>query len=381
MALRRGRPRLTPSTLPPGCRRHGRGIQAKVVRHGHPSYQAFPLDTPNAALLAWQKQEAANLELRYGGHRPVVAGTFAADASRYLRSVTALADYAGRAVHIALWVDLFGDRRRHTIRPDEIRAQRDRWLTVGPKRRCVNGRGWVDVPEPLAASTVSHRLRALENLWTVLDTKHAYNPVRDVPEPREPDARPRAIPYDVLEAILAAMPETGQGLRGKKREGKSKTKARLRLMAFTGLTNSQIAHLTPADFDFSRPAIRRKARSKGKGASGGWFPVPADAAEAMRAFETAQAWGTFSRSSLHKSFRRACKALNLPANLTPYMARHSYVSAILKQTGDIKATQQLVQHADTKTTMRYALGEVDDWLAGAMAKVTGLRQRIAPDAK
>ncbi len=376
---RRGRPRLTPSPLPAGCRFHGRVIQASVRKAGLPPvYEPFPRDTDPAEIIAWQKRTAAELELRYGGTTPTVAGTFEADAARYLSSVKALPDYAGRTAHIRLWVHIFQGRKRHTIKASEIRAVRDRWLTVGPKRRHVKGKGWVDLPEPLAPATVCTRLRALENLWTVMWPRDE-NPVRDVPEPQTPKRKPRALPYDVIDAILAVMPDRGQGLRGKPRSDVSKTKARLRLMAYTGLTHSQIVALKPSDFrmDPAAPAINRKPRGKGAGAAGGWSPVPADAIDAMQAFADADAWGAFARSSMHKSFRRACAALDLPENMTPYQLRHSYASTVLKMTGSLQAAQILLQHVSPKTTMTYAESEIDPWLAAAMAKVTGLRAPVA----
>ncbi len=329
-------------------------------------------------IIAWQKRTAAELELRYGGPTPTVAGTFEADAARYLSSVKAMTDYAGRKAHIRLWVDIFHGRKRHTIRASEIRAVRDRWLTVGPKRRNVKGKGWIDLAEPLAPATVCTRLRALENLWTVLDPGRP-NPVRDVPEPQTPKQKPRALPYDVIDAILAAMPDRGQGVRGKPRSDVSKTKARLRLMAYTGLTHSQIVALKPADFRMgpTAPAINRKARAKGAGAAGGWSPVPAEAIDAMRGFAEADAWGPFSRSSMHKAFRRACAALDLVGIFYPYRLRHSYAATVLKQTGSLQAAQLLLQHVSPKTTMHYAESEIDPWLAAAMSKVTGLRAPVA----
>ena len=67
--------------------------------------------------------------------------------------------------------------------------------------------------EPLSASSVNHRLRAIANLWTVLDGRHAPNPARDVPELLEPDHPPRALSYPVLEAILAEWSDAGRWKR------------------------------------------------------------------------------------------------------------------------------------------------------------------------
>jgi hypothetical protein len=41
-------------------------------------------------------------------------------------------------------------------------------------------------------------------------SKDASNPLRDVKPPRSDDPEPRALPYEIIEGILAAMPERGQ---------------------------------------------------------------------------------------------------------------------------------------------------------------------------
>jgi integrase len=276
-----------------GARRHGRGWQAAVfVKGAGRAFQAFPDGTEQYEIDEWREQERARLVLqRTTLDEPIAAGTFAADARRYLKAVAAMPAFKDRARDIALWVGIFGTRRRATIKGWEIRVQRDKWLTIGPKRvynRKV--RAWEDKAVPLAGSTVNHRLRALENFYTVLSPQ-GYNPVRDVPDADEPESQDRALPYELIETILAAMPDVGRGVKGQRRVKRSKSKARLRLMAYTGITPQQMMHLTADDIDVDGPAIRVARRRKGKGAAGGWKPLPSDAGEALRSFLAAGAFG------------------------------------------------------------------------------------------
>lgn len=362
-----------------GIRRHGLGWQAAVyVAGAGREFQAFPLETPEQEMQAWRDATRNRLELlRSETDGPIAAGTFAADAKRYLRAVRALKDHKGRTRDINVWVATFGDRRTSTLKSHEIRACRDAWLTVGPKRVRNRQTGeWEDKPIPLAASTVNHRLRALENFYTVMCPQR-YNPVRDVPEVKEPDAADRALPYDVIDLVLATMPDRGQGVKGQRRSTVSKSKARLRLMAYTGLTPKQMMALEPADLAPDVPAIRLASRDKGKGAAGGWKPLPPDATEALCSFVAASAFGTFSKDALRQSWQRACAKLDLP-RLNPYDLRHSYATELLERTGDMKATQHLLSHADERTTQRYAQRAVPSWLKAAVAKVGALRQQIAP---
>jgi integrase len=362
-----------------GIRRHGRGWQASVyVAGAGRRFEAFPIDTPMSVIEAWRTSTRLRLELE-AHERPIAAaGTFGKDAERYLTAVRAMPDYQGRAYDIARWIDAFGERRTLEIKAYEIRAQRDKWLTVGPKRIYDKAvRAFVEKPLPLAASTVNHRMRALENLYTVLYPQ-GYNPVKQVPEADEPDAADRSLSYDVIEAILAVMPDRGRGIRGRSRSTISKSKARLRLMAYTGLTPAQMMQLRPADLDATLPAMLVARRKKGKGAAGGWRPLPAEAIPAIRAFVEADAFGRFSRDAMRQAWQRACLRLGLP-KLRPYDLRHSFAAAVLDKTGDMKATQHLLNHGDERTTARYAQRAIPDWLKAAAAKVTGLRQRIVPE--
>lgn len=297
-------------------------------------------------------------------HRP----TFADDAAAYLHAVQALPTYRTRARHIAEWVALFGPRWRDTIRPHEIRAQRDRWLLEGPRlrqrvTRIPGARAlveWVPVAAPLSASAVNHRLRALSNLWTVLDGRHAYNPVREVPEADPPADEARGLPYAVAEAILDAL-------------GDSDTRVRLEVMLFTGLAHCELARLTARDVDLEARTLFVRPRRKGKrgkraAAEGLVKPVPARGVEALRRFAARKLWGEFSRSSMRKSFLIACREAGYrELGARPYDFRHTFATGVYGASGDPAATQLLMGHRDLRTTMRYARAAVNPRAAAALA--------------
>ncbi|HXG72877.1 MAG TPA: site-specific integrase [Gemmatimonadaceae bacterium] len=370
-----------------GIRRHGLGWQAEVRITGHPrAVEQFPLDTPPAEMQHWRKEEKARLRRTV---QRVASGTFADDANRYLKMVAEMPSITARTRDIGLWVELFGTRRRSTISRGEIRAQRDAWRARGPKRVYRKrpdryGGDWIELETPLAASTVNHRLRALANLWTELDGRHAPNPVREVPELDEGDGGAYGLPYAVIEAILDAMPDRGQGLKKKTRSKISLTKIRARVIAYTGLSNAEIGRLTPEQVNFAEGWVSTGTRRKGKGALTGRRPLTAQGLAALQALADAKAWGPFARSSMRHSIRRACERIahqaeqapdgaQLAAALRrfrPYDFRHSYVSEILdKSGGDFHATRLLAGHADLRTTMRYLTRTIDPVLSDALAKV------------
>jgi len=262
-----------------------------------------------------------------------------------------------RRRHVELWIAEFGHRRRDTITTADIDEVLSGWLIDG-----------------LAASTVKHRRTALLHLWHRLDGKDAATPVRRSLVPAEPEPEPRGLPYSLVQDLLDAMPEQGQGVKGRTRDSASKTKARLTLMAYTGLPPRTIMRLRPRDVRWDAGAVFIQGRRKGKGTKGQTIPLTSAGLEALRRFDELDCWGAFSTSSAWKSFQRACAKLEL-TGLRPYDLRHSFGTAVYAATGDLRATQQLLGHASRTTTDRYTLAAVPGRLKVAVGQVEKLQRR------
>jgi integrase len=362
---RRGR---DPNKPAPGIRRRGSGWQTRVKVRGEESWEQWPLDTPLSELLDWIKDEKARLRTTLP---KVQAGTFAADARKYLArpDVHALPTFDERTQHINEWVAVFGPRRRRKITPDLIAAQRDRWLADTDDGR-------------YAPASVNKRLRALSNLWTLLDGRRAPNPVLEVAECEEPDPEARGLPYEVIEAILAAIPDTAIGRKkdGTRTTGKniprpSKTKARLRVIAYTGLAHAQLKQLDREDVDLETGTIRLVARRKGRKLRRAQdrpipqlLPLLPQAIEAFKTFDRLGCWGPFSNSSMWKAFSRACKTLKI-TGLRPYDFRHSFATAVYAETRDLRVTGKFVGHRSERTTKRYTIAAVAPHVQAALTRV------------
>lgn len=344
---------------------------------GRNASKEFPRETPWETMKAWRETQRVDAR-RTPRQTPIVPCGFAADCALYLEAVAAMPSFSDRARQIKEWLTVFGDcNRKIDITPARIRHTRDRWLTVGPKRvQILDAAGkhaWELRAVPLSASTVNQRLRALENLYTVLDGRRAFNPVREVPEADPPDDTPRAIPRAVVAAILAALPDHGSSqVKGYKRSEDSKTKARLTVMAHTGLSHSQIARIQPADLNMELGTLYLRPRHKGqrsKTGKGQTIPLLPDAITAFRRFAALECWGTFSRHSMRKTFLRACIKLGLPTTLRVYDIRHGFGSRAYELTGDLHATGILLGHRDSRTTKRYTMAAVDPRLQEAMRQI------------
>lgn len=277
----------------------------------------------------------------------------------YYPAVAAMPTRAERERHLEIWIraiaELLGaDAPRAAVQAKHIARIRDRWLTVGPKMVQRKG-GRVEVAAPLSPQTVALRMRALENVWTVLDGKHAPNPVRQVAEPDSPQRPPQGLPYPVVEQILAHMPEA---------RGDRRCTATLvaRAIAYTGFSHGEINALDPKrdlHLDDPRPWVWVAGRHKGRGTQGEAQPLTAAGAAAIRALADAGILGTKpSASSIRQAVHRACARAQLPP-VTTYAFRHSYATEVLLRTGSLDATQQLMRHKDRRTSAHYSAAAID----------------------
>ena len=335
-------------TRPAASRRDGWGLSATVKVNGDQRENRFPADTPIRKIRAWRDE--TRVALRSTVPRKS-GGSFREDAARYLARVRAMPSYRERERNIGFWVEEFGDRRRSAVTTEEIAQVLQRWERDG-----------------YAASTLNHRRGALRHLWATLDGKHAENPVASLPRYREPRPEPRGLSWSDVDRLLSVMPDVGQAIRGRIRDDASKTKARLAVMAFTGLTHSQLKQLRPADIFWREGAFRAPARHKGRGASAQVLPLNRRGLEALARFAELGCWGEFSSASLNKSFKRACEKVGLVGKRA-YDLRHAFGTEMYRRTHDPLVVQQLMLHRSPETTRRYILAAVPDVLQRAIERV------------
>lgn len=324
-----------PRELPTGIYKTKTGYRAFVrLSQDKLASARFGPDVPLSTIKQWRESQRVD----YRRHPTIVSTApsegFTRDAESYLKAVKGMASYTDRKRDIDWWIRVFRERPRDSIQSHEIAA------ALATLKR--------------SASAHNHKRTALAHLWRVLDGKAARNPVRDVPKRREPDAEPRGLPYAMIRQIFDAMPE-------------SATRARLMVMAWTGIPPAQLKTITPADIEPSRVYVR--GRAKGHGTKGRWMPLSPDGAAAFKAFRKTDAFGPFSHSSMYKSFRLACEKVDPVklAGVRPYDLRHSFGTQVYAASGDIRATQILMGHSKPEMTNRYTLGAVDEQVSKALA--------------
>ena len=333
-------------TLPPGVRRHGTGYQAYVRIHGQLYTQHFPAGTGLDEMLSWRQHRKAKAVL---GMEDQQVGAFASDCRRYLQAVQGMPTYQDRAYRIDQWrIALGGAKDRHLITSAEIRRVLEHWKRGG-----------------LSHGSLNLRRTALLHLWTVLDGKSAPNPVKDVPRYREIQIPLRLPTITQAEAAIAGIQKVGF-TRG------AKSRARLRVLLWTGWPPAQLMKLQPEDVDWQGQTAYLSGRQKGRGVRGRRLPLLPQALSALQEFDAAEAWGRFSVQSLRKRLHDGCQRARPQVKpFRVYDLRHLFLTTIALTAKDDRVVAELAMHADIRQTRRYTEQSVDPRLTEALARVAG----------
>lgn len=326
--------------LPRGITQRKEGWRISVTVHGTLHQRSFPPRTPQATV----ETELLKARQRWGaGKGALPTGTFADDVRRYLTD-----HFAGRpgleerARHLTLWTQALGeDTLRVTITRDDIARVLNGWRAAG-----------------LAADTANKRRTALLALYHALDGKGGSNPVREVPKFRPPDPLPRGLAYPLIEKAFKAMP-------------RCKTKARLRVLAYTGMRAGQLMQLTPALWDHRRHVLTVPGTTKGRGTKPYVVPLSKLATEALKEFDALDAWGRFTWAPMARMWKAAATKAKLPPGTVPYDLRHSFGTQIFRKTGNLKAAKDLLGHSSLRMTERYTLAAVPQQKIAAVKAAFG----------
>lgn len=274
----------------------------------------FPPTWTLAALKRWRDDH-----IRLRRPQKATRGTFAQDVELYLKAVAQMPTFSDRKRQIEAWLIGREKLARWRMTPPMVRTQMQEWKAEG-----------------LANNTVNHRRTALSHLFTVLDGKNAYNPCREVPLLPLPPPIKRGLPMAIVTKVLKQI----QG---------PKTKARLEVLAWTGLRPSELMRLTPELVDL-KAGIALVPTAKGGPPREIAFRL---AVPAWKKLLKADALGPFSVQSTRKSLHLACKTADVKP-FRVYDLRHSFLSALRKAGADLSDVQAQAGHSDIALTKRYA---------------------------
>jgi len=205
--------------------------------------------------------------------------------------------------------------------------------------------------------SLQRELSALRSLYNFLLRERVVgsNPGVGVPAPKAEKRLPRALDVDQTGRLLETHDDSPLGLRDK---------AMMELIYSSGL---RLAELLSLDLD---SIDRRDAtvRITGKGSKTRVVPVGRQALQALgewlrvrgqlappeqRALFVSNSGKRLSPRSVQERLRQWAIKQGLDTRVHPHMLRHSFASHILESSGDLRAVQELLGHADIATTQVY----------------------------
>lgn len=203
-----------------------------------------------------------------------------------------------------------------------------------------------------------HReLSSLRSLYRYLMRENAAdaNPALGVRAPKVRRKLPATLDADQLAQILAFDDDSPVGRRDR---------AIMELFYSSGLRLAELVALDPGDIDFGEGMVE----VTGKGAKTRRVPVGRLAIEALRAWlavrpslacaeEPALFVGVrgrrISRSMVQRLMNQRALEQGAPGHIHPHLLRHSFASHLLESSGDLRAVQELLGHANISTTQIY----------------------------
>jgi integrase/recombinase XerC len=209
----------------------------------------------------------------------------------------------------------------------------------------------------LSGRSIQRRLSAIRGFYNYLLREQAVtgNPAHDVSAPKSPQRLPDTLSVDDMSSLLAAGTDGPLEVRDL---------AMLELMYSSGLRLSELVSLDTRDIDLEE----RVLRVTGKGSKTRLVPIGRKAIQALHTWlrvratqlaegETAVFTGRYGRRlgvrAVQQRVHRWAQRRGLPGDVHPHTLRHSFASHLLESSGDLRAVQELLGHADISTTQIY----------------------------
>lgn len=231
----------------------------------------------------------------------------------------------------------------------------ERWSTVTPAM--VRGYLARRHRAGVGGRSLARELSAARTFFRHLEAEGAVrgNPAQGVSAPRAPRRLPRTLDADAAAALMTARGEDPLALRDT---------AMLELLYSSGLRLAELVALDLDCLDLADGLVE----VEGKGRKTRRVPVGAAARAALARWlaarralagrgESAVFVGARGRRLSPRAVqlrlaRRAAEG-GLGVHLHPHMLRHSFASHLLESSGDLRAVQELLGHADIATTQVY----------------------------
>jgi integrase/recombinase XerC len=209
----------------------------------------------------------------------------------------------------------------------------------------------------LGGKSLQRMLSAVRSLfrWMLREGLAEHNPATPVRAPKSPRHLPATLDADSIGQLLEIPCDTPLAIRDK---------AIMELFYSSGLRLSELAGLRWEQLDLGSGMVR----VTGKGNRTRMVPVGRMASQALlewrknrgafASFEqpcvfVSQRGTPISPRTIQSRIRYWAKRQGIPQNIYPHLLRHSFASHMLESSGDLRAVQELLGHADISTTQIY----------------------------
>jgi len=209
----------------------------------------------------------------------------------------------------------------------------------------------------LSGRSIARGLSAVRSFYRYLlrENLARHNPALGVAAPKAPKRLPRTLTADQAARLVEFEPGTPLEWRDR---------ALLELLYSSGLRLAELVGLDVDDLDLGDGTVR----VTGKGSKTRVVPVGAPARAAVRKWLTLRA--NFAENGVQALFvnergrrmngrsiedvvKRWAQRRGLEVPVHPHMLRHSFASHVLESSGDLRAVQELLGHANLSTTQVY----------------------------
>ena len=209
----------------------------------------------------------------------------------------------------------------------------------------------------LSGRSIQRKLSALRSFCRYLIRQGAlsHNPAQDIRAPKTPHKLPHSLDVDRIQHLLDGKPDNWLTQRDL---------AIMELMYSSGLRLAELVNLDLQQLDLRQGEVR----VLGKGLKTRIVPVGQKACEVLQAWlatraiyctegETAlfinRSGTRLGARSIQQRMRRWALQQGLDSRLHPHALRHSFATHILESSGDLRAVQELLGHANLSTTQVY----------------------------
>jgi integrase/recombinase XerC len=209
----------------------------------------------------------------------------------------------------------------------------------------------------LAPRSIQRRLSAVRGLFRHLirEGELRSDPAADVQAPKARKRLPTTLDADTMAKLLTFRTDERLGIRDK---------AIMELFYSSGLRLAELLGLDLPDLDLRD----RTVRVLGKGRKARIVPVGREAAAALerwlkerttvagigeQAVFVGVNGGRLGPRIVQRRIARWAVLQGLPEHVHPHMFRHSFASHLLESSGDLRAVQELLGHANIGTTQIY----------------------------